>query len=146
MAASSSLLPLNCFFTKARSSSYSKGCNNNTHRNFRVIKAQKYHEEGRSTNMVDANLNVLKERIEMVKEKEKLERCCKCQQGWNYYPVSDDHLLLHCQKNKRSSNNNQELLQNLIELTCLVCGTIGSTCFCGTLFLCLVSFLLHLQL
>ena len=92
---------------------------------------------GRSTNnMVDANLNVLKERIEMVKVKERLERCCKCQQGWNYHPVSNDH-----HKIKRSKE-----LYSLIELTCLVCGTIGFTCFGGTLFLCLVSLLVHLQL
>ncbi|KAL1323136.1 hypothetical protein HN51_068182 [Arachis hypogaea] len=136
--ASSSLLQLN-FLSKSRS--HPKGCNThrNRNRNLRVIKVQKYHEEGSSTNIVDANLKVLKERIEMVKVKEKLERCSKCQQGWNYYPVSDDNYY-HCQKIK--GNNNKEL-HNLIELTCLVCGTIGSTCFGGTLLLCFVSLLLH---
>ncbi|XP_015962988.1 uncharacterized protein LOC107486929 [Arachis duranensis] len=136
--ASSSLLQLNFFLSKSRS--HPKGWNTrrNRNRNLRVIKVQKYHEEGSSTNMVDANLKVLKERIEMVKVKEKLERSCKCQQGWNYYQVSDDNYL--CQKIK--GNNNKEL-HNLIELTCLVCGTIGSTCFGGTLLLYLVSLLLH---
>ncbi|PPD82571.1 hypothetical protein GOBAR_DD20491 [Gossypium barbadense] len=35
-------------------------------------------------NGVDANLRVLKERIEVVKMKEKLGRCCRYEYGWNY--------------------------------------------------------------
>lgn len=92
-----------------------------------------HHEfTGRSTNMVDGNLNVLKERIKMVKVKERLERCCKCQHGWNYnVPLNSNH-----KRNKAC---------NFIELMGLVCGTLGLTCFGGTLFLCLVSLLVHLQ-
>lgn len=89
---------------------------------------------GRSTNIVDANLKFLKERVEMVKVKERLERCCKCQNGWNYVSVSND--------NKRKRNKE---LSSFIELTSLVCGTLSLTCFGGTLFLCLVSLLVHLQ-
>ncbi|XP_061338310.1 uncharacterized protein LOC133285151 [Gastrolobium bilobum] len=112
--------------------SYLKGCN--IRRGLQVIKCQNYQDEGRSIDMVDENLKVLKERIEMVKVKERLERCCKCQQGWNYGPVSDH-------KTKRNKD-----LSSLIELTGLVCGTLGFTCFGGTLLLCLVSMLVHLQL
>ncbi|KAK7295750.1 hypothetical protein RJT34_18662 [Clitoria ternatea] len=102
----------------------------------RLIKVQSYHQdEGRSTNMVDANLNVLKKRIEMVKVNERLERCCKCQHGWNYVPIS----------NNLKTKPNKELF-SLIELAGLVCGTLGLTCFGGTLFLCLVSLLVHLQI
>ncbi|XP_058740039.1 uncharacterized protein LOC131626941 [Vicia villosa] len=109
----------------------------NIRRGMQVIKVQNYHQdEGRSTDMVDANLIVLKERIEMVKVKERLERCCKSQHGWNYVPLSiNDH-----RKNKRDKE-----LRSLIELIGLVCGTIGFTSFVGTLFLCLVSLLVHLQ-
>ncbi|CAK8542672.1 unnamed protein product [Lathyrus sativus] len=109
----------------------------NIRRGMQVIKVQNYHqEEGRSTDMVDGNLNVLKERIEMVKVKERLERCCKSQHGWNYIPLSmSDH-----QKDKRDRE-----LRSLIELIGLVCGTIGFTSFLGTLFLCLVSLIVHLQ-
>lgn len=84
--------------------------------------------------MVDANMNVLRGRMEMVKVKERLERCCKCQHGWNYVQVSDHKT----KKNKEFSS--------LIELAGLVCGTFGLTCFGGTLCLCLVSLLVHLQL
>ncbi|KAK2415250.1 hypothetical protein P8452_60493 [Trifolium repens] len=109
----------------------------NTNRRMQVIKVQNYQDEGRFTNMVDANLNVLKERIEMVKVKEKFERCCKCQQGWNYVPLSINN---DYQKNKR----NREL-KSFIEFIGLVCGTIGVTSFAGTLFIYLVSLLVHLQ-
>ncbi|KAK7340914.1 hypothetical protein VNO77_21632 [Canavalia gladiata] len=104
-------------------------------RRLQVIKAHKYQDEGRSTNMVDANLNVLNKRIEMVKVKEKLERCCKCQHGWNYVSVNSNH----------KAKENKDFF-SLIELASLVCGTLGLTCFGGTLFLCLVSLLVHMQL
>jgi len=91
---------------------------------------------GRSTDIVDANLNVLKERIEMVKVKERFEKCCKCQHGWNYVPLSiNDH-----KKTKRDKE-----LRSFIQLIGLVFGTIGLTSFAGTFFLCLVSLLAHLQ-
>ncbi|KAK7272989.1 hypothetical protein RIF29_14035 [Crotalaria pallida] len=115
--------------------SYLKGCNIRS-RGMQVIKVQYYRDEGRSTNMVDANLNVLKERMEMVTVKERLERCCKCQQGWNYDQVSINH---------HKVKKNKELC-SLIELTGLVCGTLGFTFFGGTLLLCLFSFLVHMQI
>ncbi|RVW87731.1 hypothetical protein CK203_043935 [Vitis vinifera] len=36
------------------------------------VRAQSYRDEGRSSNMVDANLRVLKERIDVVRMKERL--------------------------------------------------------------------------
>ncbi|CAL5192950.1 unnamed protein product [Lathyrus oleraceus] len=109
----------------------------NIRRGMQVIKVQNYHQdEGRSTDIVDGNLNVLKERIEIVKVKERLERCCRYRHGWNYVPLSiNDH-----KRNKREKE-----LRSFIELICLVCGTIGLTSFVGTLFLCLVSLIVHLQ-
>ncbi|KAK7374849.1 hypothetical protein VNO80_08292 [Phaseolus coccineus] len=98
-----------------------------------VIKLQNYQDEERSTN-IDANLNVLKKRIEMVRVKERLERCCKSQNGWNYLSLSNH-------KTKASKE-----LTSLIEFSGLVCGTLGLTCFGGTLFICLLSLLFRLQL
>ncbi|CAL0314627.1 unnamed protein product [Lupinus luteus] len=114
--------------------SFLKGCN--IHRGVPIIKFQNYEDEGRSTNIVDANLNVLKERVKMLKVKEKLENCCKYQHGWNYnyVPVSNNYKIKITKE-----------LCGLIELTCLVCGTLGFTCFGGTLIVCLVSFLVHMQ-
>ncbi|KAE9595185.1 hypothetical protein Lal_00009295 [Lupinus albus] len=103
-----------------------------------IIKVQNYQDEGRFINIVDANLNVLKERVDMVKVKvkEKLERCGKCQHGWNYnyVPISNHYKIKIIKE-----------FCGLIELTCLVCGTLGFTCLGGTLLVYLVSFLVYLQ-
>ncbi|CAK7344185.1 unnamed protein product [Dovyalis caffra] len=50
------------------------------------VRAQRFRDEGKSSNIVDANLSVLRERIEEVKIKERFERCCKSENGWNYAP------------------------------------------------------------
>lgn len=71
----------------------------------------------------------------MLRVKERLERCCKSQHGWNYVPVSDHRII---------KGNKEEF--SLIEFTGLVCGTLGLTCFGGTLFIYLVSLVVHLQL
>ncbi|KAL6324797.1 hypothetical protein AAG906_018324 [Vitis piasezkii] len=57
----------------------------NSHRRLRV-RAQSFRDEGRQSNMVDASLSVLRERIEQVQIKERLERCCRREHGWNYAP------------------------------------------------------------
>ncbi|BAT83020.1 uncharacterized protein HKW66_Vig0107160 [Vigna angularis] len=100
--------------------------------NTRLIKVQNYQDEERWTS-VDGDLNVLKKRIEMVRVKERLERCCRSQHGWNYVPLYNDKI-----------RGNKEF--NVIEFVGLVCGSLGLTCFAGTLFICLLSLLLHLQL
>ncbi|XP_019455289.1 PREDICTED: uncharacterized protein LOC109356421 [Lupinus angustifolius] len=121
------------FSLKPRGSSF-KGCHR--HHGMPIIKVQNYQDEGRSTNIVDANLNVLKERVKMVKVKEQLEKCCNYQHGWNYNYVPG------------SNNYKIKIIKEfcgLIELTCLVFGTLGFTCFGGTLLVCLVSLLVHMQ-
>ncbi|ESW11192.1 hypothetical protein PHAVU_008G009500 [Phaseolus vulgaris] len=115
------------FFSLQPRRSYLK--RNNTHL---VIKVQNYQDEERSIN-IDANLNVLKKRIEMVKVKERLERCCKSQNGWNYVSLSN-----------HKTKGSKELI-SLMEFSGLVCGTLGLTCFGGTLFICLLSLLVRLQ-
>lgn len=72
---------------------------------------------GRSRNIVDSNLNVLREKIEVVKMK---ERCCKCENGWNYVDGYDYKL-------KREKD-----MWKFFELVGLVSGTLGFTCLSGT--------------
>ncbi|RDX62812.1 hypothetical protein CR513_58815, partial [Mucuna pruriens] len=121
------------FSVKARGAYLKRS--NNIRQGPQLIKVQNYHQdEGRSTNMVDENLYVLKKRIEMVRVRERLERCCTCQHGWNYVPVS----------NHKTKRDKEEF--SLIEFTGLVCGTLALTCFGGTLLIFLVSMLVHLQL
>ncbi|KAF5457488.1 hypothetical protein F2P56_021587 [Juglans regia] len=96
------------------------------------IRAQSFSDEGKSSNIVDANLSVLRDKVEMVKTKERLERCCKCENGWNYVPGYDYEL-------KRERERSQ-----LFEFVGLICGTLGFTCLSGIFCLCLVSFFVHL--
>lgn len=89
---------------------------------------------GRSRSIVDANLRVLKERIEEVRIKERLERCCSTSEkyGWNYAP--------HCYnyKHKREAS-----LSNYIQLLGWVGGTSGLVILSGTAILSLVSLIVH---
>ncbi|TYG60701.1 hypothetical protein ES288_D07G088200v1 [Gossypium darwinii] len=66
--------------------------------------------------------------------KEKLGRCCRYEYGWNYAKGYNYN------KVKRNGE-----ISELFELLGLVGATIGSTCFTGTLFLCLFSIFVHLQ-
>ncbi|KAI3451805.1 hypothetical protein Pfo_008470 [Paulownia fortunei] len=97
------------------------------------VRAQSYRDEGRSSNMVDANLHLLRERIEEVKNKERLERCCVAEPGWNYAPVQSF-------KAKRG----EELLQ-FLELVGMAGGTFGLTILSCSFCLCIASLLVHLN-
>ncbi|WOG92906.1 hypothetical protein DCAR_0312184 [Daucus carota subsp. sativus] len=108
-------------------------CKNLRRSSLKVIRAQNYKDEGRSSNMVDANLRVLKERIEQVRNKERLERCCTSEQGWNYTPVYSSHY------------KKQDVLSQCYDLIGLVFGTAGLAVLFGTLVLCMFSLLLHLK-
>ena len=83
--------------------------------------------------MVDASLSVLRERIEQVQIKERLERCCRLEHGWNYAPGYNYKL-------KRDTQ-----LSDLFGLVGLAAGTVGITLLSGTLGLCLVSLVFHLS-
>ncbi|XVF71523.1 hypothetical protein PTKIN_Ptkin12aG0044700 [Pterospermum kingtungense] len=104
-----------------------------TRQAFQVIRAQSRRDGGKSSNHVDANLSILRERIEQVKMKEKLERCCRCEYGWNYAPGYN-------YKVKRDRE-----ISEFFELVSLVGATLGFTCLTGTVFLCLVSIFVHLN-
>ncbi|CAK7335231.1 unnamed protein product [Dovyalis caffra] len=99
------------------------------------VRARSYGEEGRSSHIVDANLSVLRGRIEEIGAKERLERCYRssCMYGWNYAPGYD------CKLKKERD------FYEYFELAGLVGGTIGITCLSGTAFLSLASLLVHLN-
>ncbi|XP_057492401.1 uncharacterized protein LOC130777982 isoform X2 [Actinidia eriantha] len=84
---------------------------------------------------IDANLRVLRERIEEARMRERLERCWRNDKiGWNYAAGYDYY------KHKRSMVSSQ-----FYELLGLVFGTFGLTIASGTFFVCLVSLLVHLN-
>ncbi|XP_028785497.1 uncharacterized protein LOC114741412 [Neltuma alba] len=118
---------------------------NKSPKTLRLIKVHTFQDEGRSTrkdnNIVDKNLDVLKERMEMVKVKERLESCCRCEIGWNYYRHQNEEQ--HDDVIMNSHRRNKTLISDLIQIMGLVCGTVGSTCLSGTLLLCLLSLVVH---
>ncbi|PON58493.1 hypothetical protein TorRG33x02_290910 [Trema orientale] len=109
------------------------------------------HHEGpsRSSNnhIVDANLSVLRERMEEIKVKEKLERCCRREYGWNYAAEAEAEVAAATVKSKyyRLKRERDQPLTQLLELAAIVGGTLGITFFSGTFFLCLVSLFVHLN-
>ncbi|OIS96873.1 PREDICTED: uncharacterized protein LOC109234247 [Nicotiana attenuata] len=106
------------------------------------IRAQSYRDEGKSRHVVDANIQVLKERMEEVKMKERLERCLVCdhEQGWNYTATAS---LYYDQKKRKKE---LDYISQCVELFCMVGGTIGFTILGCSLCLYLTSLLIHLNL
>ncbi|KAK9106192.1 hypothetical protein Scep_023036 [Stephania cephalantha] len=105
-------------------------------RRLQVVKAQSFRDEGRSMNIVDANLSVLKERIEGVKMKERLERCrSKEYYGWYYQTGYVDY------KHKRDKKH--VISPELLNLVGLIGGSIGFPIVFGSLLLCIVSLAVH---
>ncbi|KAM3252531.1 hypothetical protein P3S67_024794 [Capsicum chacoense] len=100
------------------------------------IRAQSYRDEGKSRHVVDANLQVLRGRIEEVKIKERLEKCLVCERGWNYVATTPNSYL---QKKRKKE------LEQFVELFWMVGGTIGFTILGCTIFLYLTSLLIHLN-
>ncbi|MCD7456403.1 hypothetical protein HAX54_031635 [Datura stramonium] len=99
------------------------------------IRAHNYRDEGKSRHVVDENLQVLRERIEEVKMKERLEKCFVCdKQGWNYTATT---AALYLKKKRKKQ------LDQFIELLWVVGGTIGFTFLGCTLCLYLTSLLIH---
>lgn len=82
---------------------------------------------------MEENLKVLRERMEDVRVRERLERCCRVEYGWNYA------------SGYNFKRKKEEELSQFLELVGLVGGTLGFTFFIGTVFLWLVSHLLHLS-
>nr|GME08117.1 uncharacterized protein LOC109177635 [Ipomoea batatas] len=88
-------------------------------------------EEGRGGHIGDANLRVLRERIEEVRVKERLERCLTSEFGWNYNIAITD--CKHTRKEKMAA------MSALLQLVCNVGGTIGFTVLGCSFCLCLIT-------
>ncbi|KAL0450050.1 UNVERIFIED_CONTAM: hypothetical protein Slati_1561400 [Sesamum latifolium] len=97
------------------------------------LRTHYYDSEGRSRNMVDANLRVLRERIEDVKNRERLERCCVAEPGWNYTPLHNNYI-----KPKRDG-----ISRRFLQIVGTVGGTFGLTLLSCSFCLYAVSLLLQ---
>nr|XP_009590815.1 uncharacterized protein LOC104087931 isoform X2 [Nicotiana tomentosiformis]XP_033509796.1 uncharacterized protein LOC104087931 isoform X2 [Nicotiana tomentosiformis] len=80
------------------------------------IRAQSYRDEGKSRHVVDADLQVLKERMEEVKMKERPERCLVCDQGWNYTTAINTASSYYQKKHKKELY----YISQCVELFCMV--------------------------
>ncbi|CAA2958792.1 uncharacterized protein LOC111397708 [Olea europaea var. sylvestris] len=100
---------------------------------FLQVRSQSYGEEGKSRDIVDVNLCILRERIQEIRVKERLENCCVAKQGWNY---------AHAYNYKRKIDAQFSLFLQIIGI---VCGTFSLVLACCTLCLCLFSLLVHLH-
>ncbi|KAE9449485.1 hypothetical protein C3L33_18613, partial [Rhododendron williamsianum] len=92
------------------------------------IRAQGFRDEGKSG--IDANMSILRERIKEIRMKERLERCCRSENGWNYAAGYNS-------KHKMDTSK-------FFETFGMVFGAFGLTIGTGTLCLCLFSLLVHL--
>ncbi|XP_031114608.1 uncharacterized protein LOC116018763 [Ipomoea triloba] len=106
-----------------------------------VIRAHSFRDQGRGKRkIVDENLQVLRGRIEDVKNREKLERCLSegTLLGWNY-AACDDH-----DYNKHKKELEQSQLLQLLVVN--VVGTLAFTLLTCTLCLCFISILIHISM
>lgn len=86
---------------------------------------------GRSKNIVDSNMKLLKDRIEVMRAKERLERSHKSN-GWDQAS----------QYVYKRSKKQPEYLQTIA----LICGMSSFPILIGTLLLCIISIVAHLSI
>lgn len=93
--------------------------------------------EGKPMDNVDSNMNFLRERIQLVKMKERLMRCKEesTRAGWCYPSAYD------VQNMKRNASLSDELMQ----FTGLTVGAFALSLAGCTICLCLFSLLIHLS-
>ncbi|KAK1433217.1 hypothetical protein QVD17_10126 [Tagetes erecta] len=95
------------------------------------VRAQGLRDEGRSNNSVDSNMKLLKDRIEVMRAKERLERSHNKPCGWDQASQ-----YVHKRPEKQP-----EYLQTLA----LVFGMSSLPIFIGTVLLCIISIIVHLK-
>ncbi|KAL8231149.1 hypothetical protein R6Q57_000927 [Mikania cordata] len=86
---------------------------------------------GRSSNIVDSNMKLLKERIEVMRTKERLEINHRSN-GWDY-------------TSKYIHKNPKKQPQHL-QTIALICGASSLSILSGTLLLCIFSIIVHLKM
>ncbi|KAI3777246.1 hypothetical protein L1987_47044 [Smallanthus sonchifolius] len=95
------------------------------------IKAQSVQDEGRSSNLVDSNMKLFKDRIEVMRTKERLEqnhRPC----GWVYM--------------SKYINQRPKKQPEYLQTITLICGTYGASIIIGIGILCILSIIVHLKI
>ncbi|KAF8021265.1 hypothetical protein BT93_G1635 [Corymbia citriodora subsp. variegata] len=108
----------------------------------RVI-SRSFKDEGTAANMVDANLGVLRQRIDEIRQRERLkDRPRGHPSGWNYPPHVHgyDTQIVNKKKKKKKA-----MLEEAMELMILASSSLGLVLLSGSLCMCLVSFLVHLN-
>ncbi|KAI3785227.1 hypothetical protein L1987_44342 [Smallanthus sonchifolius] len=95
------------------------------------VRAQSLRDEGRLRNLVDSNMKLLKDRIEVMRAKERLER--------NHRPDGWDYESKYIQKRPRKQ---PEYLQTIA----LICGASSLSILIGTILLCIFSIIVHLKI
>lgn len=90
---------------------------------------------------MDANLDVLRRRIDEVRQRERpKDRPQDYQNGWNYHPRVHGYDPRIVNKKKKKA-----MLAEAVELIILASSSLGLALLCGSLCMCLVSFLVHLN-
>lgn len=87
-------------------------------------------------NIVDANMSVLRERMEQVRKRERVISTRNSDHGWNYKQYEN-----MC-KRKRSD----AMVSEFAEVMGLACGAIGLVFFSGSFCICLLSLLFHMYI
>ncbi|KAK4260734.1 hypothetical protein QN277_003812 [Acacia crassicarpa] len=96
------------------------------------MRSQSFRDNGKPENRVDANMSVLRERINRIRRREKfVDRC-----GWNY---KNNHGYEKTYKRSSNHHQHQALISEFAELMAITCGSIGLVFLFGSLFICLVS-------
>lgn len=85
-----------------------------------------------ANNIVDANLSVLRERIQQVRKSERLTHTC----GWNYKRDYDHH--------RKFKGDNHCIVSQSTEIVGLACGAIGLVFLVGSLSIYLVSLFVYI--
>ncbi|KAL3501824.1 hypothetical protein ACH5RR_036273 [Cinchona calisaya] len=98
------------------------------------VRSQRFRDEGNSSNIVDGNMSTLRQRIEQVRMKERLNKfICYRQEknGWNYKPGYDDTY-------KRRVG-----LVQFFEVAASVGSTLGLVFLTGSIFIFLYSLVIQ---
>nr|XP_009783583.1 PREDICTED: uncharacterized protein LOC104232157 [Nicotiana sylvestris] len=104
--------------------------------NYRIIMSRSFHSEGNSANInVDSHLNTLRQRIEQLRKKEKLNTVYNRHEniGWNYISDYNDKHKKYC------------LILQLAELAGLAGSNIGFVVLSGSFCIFLVSLIAHMH-
>ncbi|KAI3433185.1 uncharacterized protein J3R85_007073 [Psidium guajava] len=92
--------------------------------------------------MVDANLDILRQRIDEIRQRDRPKDCpWGCPSGWNHHP----HVCGYNTRTVSKKKKKKAMLVEAVELIILAGSSLGLVLLCGTLCMCLLSFLVHLN-